>query len=68
MYPFPVIHLLNLRHAEFYCVGEGGRVIFMLLYLMLFFEFRAKFLPNKQNLEEYFHRQHLQREYFHKAY
>ena len=36
----------------------------MLLFLMLFFfEFRAKyqiiFLPNQQNLEEYFHRGYL---------
>ena len=41
----------------------GQEAIFMLLFLMLFFEFRAKhqiiFLPNKQNLEEYFHRQYL---------
>ena len=41
------------------CVGqgEGAGGYFLLLFLMLFFEFKAKyqiiFLPNKQNLEEY---------------
>ena len=52
------------------CVGGGGgggggggsRVLFWVVVFNAFFDFRAKhqivFLPNKQNLEEYFHRQH----------
>ena len=48
------------------CGGGGGGVgaggYFYDVVLMLFFEFRVEhqiiFLPNKQNLEEYFHRQH----------
>ena len=76
VYPFPVILLLNPKHAEFKCVhvcvcvwgGGGGGHFLLLLFLMFFFEFRAKrqivFLANKQNLEEYFHRQHFKCEYF----
>ena len=49
------------------CVGGGGggqEAIFVAVVVVFnaFFEFRAKhqivFLPNKHNLEEYFHRQH----------
>ena len=48
------------------CGGGGGgglEAIFMLLfYIMLFFRIQSlhqiSFLPNKHNLEEYFHRQH----------
>ena len=58
--------LSMLNFSVCVCVGGGGGggrwVLFLLLFLLLFFEFRAKhqivFLPNKQNLEEYFHRQH----------
>ena len=45
------------------CVGGGGQGgNISVVVLNAFFEFRAKnqivVLPNKQNLEEYFHRQH----------
>ena len=49
------------------CVGGGGGGAGGYFYVnafcnAIFFEFRVKhqtsFLPNKQNLEEYFHRQH----------
>ena len=43
--------------------GVGGRGLFLCCcFNAIFFELRAKhqiiFLPNKQNLEEYFNRQH----------
>ena len=41
--------------------GVGGYFYVVDLYNAIFFEFRVKhqtsFLPNKQNLEEHFHRQ-----------
>ena len=49
------------------CVGGGGGGRWLFFFVVVvafnaFFEFRAKhkivFLPNKQNLEEYFHRHH----------
>ena len=42
--------------------GGGGMGLFFVVVFNAFFEFKAKhqiiFLPNKQNLEEYFYRQH----------
>ena len=42
--------------------GAGGYFYVVVLYNANFFEFKVKhqisFLPNKQNLKEYFHRQH----------
>ena len=57
--------------------GSGGLFVVVVVVVVVFngfffFEFRAKqqivFLPNKQNLEEYFRRQHFQCKYFHIAY
>ena len=47
VYPFHVIHLLNPKHAKFHCVrvyvsvyvGQGA--IFMLLFLMHFFQIHS---------------------------
>ena len=39
------------------CVCVGGDYFYVVVFIAIFFEFRAK-LPDKQNLEEYFHRQH----------
>ena len=42
--------------------GGGAGGYFYVVVLMLFFRIQSlhqvNFLPNKQNLEEYFHRQH----------
>ena len=55
--------------------GGGGQEAFFyvdVLYNAIFsnseLNTKVSFLPNKQNLEEYFHRQHFKREYFHIAY
>ena len=67
VYPFPVAQILNPYHAECVCVGGGGGggkgAILWVFCNAIFFEFRAKhqiiFFLNKQNWEEYFHRQHI---------
>ena len=45
------------------CVCMGGGCFDVVVFVMLFFRVRAKteiiFLPKEQNLEEYFHRQHI---------
>ena len=69
MYPFPVAKILKPYHATFLFVlrvrVEKGATFMLLFFAMLFFfEFRVKFFPNKQSLEDYFHRQHILREYF----
>ena len=63
--PSPVAQILKIMlNFNLCCVCFQKGAIFMLLFfVILFFEFRAKheiiLLPNKQNLEEYFHRQHM---------
>ena len=65
MYPFHMVQILDPLCWILICVvcvGKGA-VFMLLIFVMYFlFEVRAKnqiiFLPNKQNLADYFHQQH----------
>ena len=64
--------MLNFNACVCVWGGGVGGYFYVVDFNAIFFEFRDKhqnhFLAKKQNSEEYFHRQHFKREYFHIAY